>query len=84
MVWTRNKDKITRTVGNEGFPFNGKVLGRFSTQWKLFRLFFHSMEKFAPFFPLNGSFFDRFSTQWKLSVRADSGVAELRPPPFLH
>ena len=54
------------------FPRYGKILSTvwknmpiFSTQWKNFQRFFHTMEKLLPFFPHNGKSFRDFSTQWK-------------------
>ena len=37
-----------------GFPFNGNFFTVFSTQWKIFVPFFHSMETFWRDFPFNG------------------------------
>ena len=54
------------------FPRYGKYFSTlwknrpvFSTQWKNFQRFFHTMEKLLPFFPHNGKSFRDFSTQWK-------------------
>ncbi|NLB66049.1 MAG: hypothetical protein GX803_06240 [Lentisphaerae bacterium] len=38
---------------------------KFSTLWKTFHGFFHSMENIWPIFPRNGKTFRQFSTQWK-------------------
>lgn len=60
------------------FPFNGRIFGHFSTQWKLLGRIFHLMEKFSPGFPLNGNFWEPFSIQWKL------GFVPLPPGSPLH
>jgi len=36
------------------FPRHGKLFADFSTAWKTFRRFFHSMENFSPIFPQHG------------------------------
>ena len=47
------------------FPRHGKLFAEFSTVWKLFLRFFHSMENFLRFFPRYGKNFGEFSTLWK-------------------
>jgi len=44
------------------FPRNGKTFSEFSTQWKNFGRFFHTMEKVFGIFPHNGK---NVSTVWK-------------------
>jgi hypothetical protein len=44
------------------FPRNGKTFSDFSTQWKNFGRFFHTMEKVFGIFPHNGK---NVSTVWK-------------------
>ena len=44
------------------FPHYGKLFEEFSTVWKLFARFFHSMENILRFFPRYGKL---FSTPWK-------------------
>ena len=47
------------------FPRHGKLFAEFSTLWKLFSRFFHSMENFLRFFPRYGKNYGEFSTLWK-------------------
>ena len=44
------------------FPHYGKLFEEFSTVWKIFQRFFHSMENFLRFFPRYGKNFGEFST----------------------
>lgn len=46
----------------EGFPHNGKIISRFSTQWKNMAHIFHTMEKLFGISPHNGK---NVSTVWK-------------------
>ena len=56
---------ITYNRQAQSFPHYGKLFAEFSTVWKLFLRFFHSMENFLRFFPRYGKIFGEFSTLWK-------------------
>ena len=54
--------KPFRSPQSESFPHYGKHFRDFSTQWKNFGRFFHTMEKVFGIFPHNGK---NVSTLWK-------------------
>jgi hypothetical protein len=81
---------MPQAVRNRSFPQHGKLLGDFSTLWKIFfhtvektGRIFHSMEDIFENFPRYGKNIGDFSTVWKNFPRVSHSMENFSKRPGL-